>query len=90
MKADPLNPNVSARICTHMNNDHPDALVELAKSYGGVKSPNKVRMIDLTSTKMQLEVDGKLIKISFDHKLVDSADAHKTLVAMLKKTEATS
>ena len=31
MTADQLSPNVRNRICTHMNNDHQDALIELAK-----------------------------------------------------------
>ena len=33
---------------------------------------------------MLLEVDGTQISIKFDHRLSDSEDAHRTLVAMLK------
>ena len=51
-----------------------------------IKKANKSKMIDLTAMSMKLEVDGEIIEIPFDHKLVDSADAHKTLVAMLKDT----
>ena len=42
-------------------------------------------MIAISSDAMQLAIDGALVKISFDHLLIDSQDAHKTLVSMLKK-----
>ena len=88
MKTDPFSQNVSARICKHMNNDHQEALIQYATRYGGINKPTKAKMIELTSLAMKLEVDGDVIEISFDHKLIDSTDAHKTLVAMLKgKTE---
>jgi hypothetical protein len=33
---------------------------------------------------MQLEVDGQMVEVRFDHTLSDSDDAHRTLVAMLR------
>ena len=33
---------------------------------------------------MKINVDGKIIELTFDHHLKDSDDAHKTLVEMLK------
>jgi putative heme iron utilization protein len=84
MAADPLSPEVSARICAHMNDDHADAVVAYARHYGGVSTPNQARMLEVQSEAMLLEVDGTQISIKFDHLLSDSEDAHRTLVAMLK------
>ena len=85
MTPEPLDKNVSARICKHMNDDHPDALIQFAKRYGGIIQPNNVKMIDLTPIAMKLDVDGKPIEIAFDHELVDGDDAHLSLVKMLRQ-----
>ena len=84
MPNDPLTPAVSARICTHMNDDHAEAVVAYAKHYGGVKSPQTARMLRIESDNMLLDVDGATVQIPFDHTLTDSEDAHRTLVAMLR------
>lgn len=86
MTEEPLSTNVSARICRHMNNDHPEALNEYAKHYGGICDPAKSKMLLLTHEAMTLEVDGKVVEIPFDHTLIDSGDAHRTLVNMLKES----
>ena len=85
MPKDSLTPKISARICKHMNDDHPEALITFAKRYGGIVNPKKAKMIDLTSLTMKLDVDGKTIEIPFDHKITDSEDAHRSLVAMLRR-----
>ena len=84
MAADPLSPEVSARICAHMNDDHADAVVAYARHYGGVSAPVQARMLEVQSDAMLLEVDGTTLSIPFDHSLSDSEDAHRTLVAMLR------
>ena len=84
MPADPLTPAVSARICTHMNDDHAEAVLDYARHYGGIKSPESARMLAVTSNSMELDVDGSKLQIPFDHTLTDSEDAHRTLVAMLR------
>ena len=84
MNSEPLTSNVRARICKHMNEDHQAALIQYAKRYGKVDEPIQSKMIDLTPLKIKLEVDSAIIEIFFDHKLIDSADAHRTLVAMIK------
>ena len=58
MAADPLTPDVSARICAHMNDDHADAVVAYARHYGGVSAPVQARMLEVQSDAMLLEVDG--------------------------------
>ncbi len=84
MAADPLTPDVSARLCAHMNDDHADAVVAYARHYGGVSAPVQARMLEVQSDAMLLEVDGTTLSIPFDHPLSDSEDAHRTLVAMLR------
>ena len=84
MAADPLTPAVSDRICKHMNDDHAEAVVSYARHYGGVASAQLARMLAITPEAMQLEVDGQPLRVTFDHVLTDSEDAHRTLVAMLR------
>ena len=84
MSTDPLTAEVSARICTHMNDDHTDAVAAYARHYGGVASPQNAKMLSIESESMILEVDGATVRIPFDHKLTDSEDAHRTLVGMLR------
>ena len=85
MPADPITADVSDRICKHMNKDHSSALITYAKIYGGLSSqPSSARMLTIKQDSMELEVDGEIINIFFDHTLRDSEDAHKTLVAMLR------
>ena len=84
MSADPLTPEVSARICAHMNDDHAEAVLAYARHYGGIDSPSKASMLEVQSGGMLLNVDGRDLHIPFDHVLSDSEDAHRTLVAMLR------
>ncbi|MFS8860734.1 DUF2470 domain-containing protein [Synechococcus sp. H65.1] len=90
--ADPLTPQVSERICKHMNEDHADALALYAKVFGQVEGVTQARMqaIDSEGMDLQVEVDGALrtLRIPFDHPLKDSEDAHHTLIAMLKQARA--
>ena len=84
MPADPLTTAVSTRICTHMNDDHAEAVLDYARHYGGIHAPASARMVSVTPNSMELEVDGSSLQIPFDHTLTDSEDAHRTLVAMLR------
>ena len=83
--AETITNDISDRICKHMNAEHLEALISYAVHYGGIKEASAVKMLSMTSEAMELEVDGSKIKIAFDHRLVDSEDAHRTLVSMLKK-----
>ena len=84
MTADPLTPAVSERICRQMNDDHGDAVLQYALHYGGVSAANIATMTAVNADAMSLEVDGKPLRIPFDHTLTDSEDAHRTMVAMLR------
>tara|TARA_B100000700_G_C14236953_1_gene486325 strand:+ start:152 stop:421 length:270 start_codon:yes stop_codon:yes gene_type:complete len=74
----------SARICKHMNQDHPDAINSYAKYYCKIKRFNSARMINLSPESIKLKIDDQTLEIKFDHILKDCADAHKTLVKMIK------
>tara|TARA_B100000029_G_scaffold192646_1_gene190698 strand:- start:200 stop:472 length:273 start_codon:yes stop_codon:yes gene_type:complete len=90
MASEPLDAQVSARICKHMNDEHHEALIEFAKSYGGISHPKKVKMINLTPLAIKLDADGEQVEIAFDHELINSSDAHHSLVSMLKRIKGTS
>ncbi len=85
MAADPLTPAVSDRICRHMNDDHGSAVAAYARHYGNCPQAAAARLVAVTTSWMDLEVDGQQpLRIAFDHPLADSEDAHRTLVAMLR------
>ena len=84
MAADPLTPEVSDRICKHMNDDHTEAVLAYARHYGGIQGAQAARMVAVAPDAMTLEVDGASVQVAFDHTLSDSDDAHRTLVAMLR------
>ena len=84
MTAELLDKKVSSRICKHMNSDHKDAVKKYALYYGGLEKAQEASIINLNKDFMELEVDKKIIHINFEHPLIDSDDAHKTLVSMLK------
>ena len=86
--ADPITPEVSNRICKHMNDDHAEAILTYAKVYG--KSPTAetaaMKAIDPLGMDLTAQVDGNTIglRIPFDRELTDSEDAHQTLIEMIK------
>jgi putative heme iron utilization protein len=84
MANDPLTEAVSERICRHMNKDHAEAVLAYARHYGGAVEARSARMLRVNPDAMELDVDGSTVRVSFDHVLSDSDDAHRTLVAMLK------
>jgi putative heme iron utilization protein len=87
--ADVITPKVSDRICAHMNDDHADAVLMYAKVYGNAPGATAAKMasIDPTGMTLKAEVNGSAtpIRISFDHTLADSEDAHQTLIAMVRQ-----
>ena len=84
MAADPLTPEVSDRICKHMNDDHTEAVLAYARHYGCIQGAQAARMVAVAPDAMTLDVDGASVQVPFDHTLSDSDDAHRTLVAMLR------
>lgn len=84
-----INAEVSSRICTHMNDDHSDAVLIYAQAFGGLKEAIAAQMLAIDNTGMDISahVNGENvpIRINFDHVLQDSEDAHHTLIAMIKQ-----
>ena len=90
--ADPLSPAVSDRICNHMNQDHADAVVLYAQTFGQLDQATAAHMssIDAQGMNLMAEIDNTSVpvRIEFDHALQDSEDAHQTLVAMIKQARS--
>ena len=80
---------ISDRICSHMNEDHANAVVLYAQAYGGITDAASAQMLAIDATGMNLnaQINGETvpIRISFDHTLKDAEDAHHTLIAMVKQ-----
>jgi putative heme iron utilization protein len=87
--ADPLSPAVSDRICKHMNEDHADAIALYARVFGQSPQVSSARMLAIDPEGMDLEAQVEdqqvRLRISFDHPLQDSEDAHHTLIEMVKQ-----
>jgi putative heme iron utilization protein len=92
--AETFSPEISDRICKHMNDDHADAVALYAKVFGDVPQATAAQMIKIDAQGMDLsaQVDGATVpvRVVFDHELVDSEDAHHTLIAMVKQARSQS
>jgi len=87
--ADPITPAVSDRICKHMNEDHADAVLLYAKAFASVTDASAAQMLSIDPEGMNLQVDREgephSVRVTFDHTLQDSEDAHQTLIAMVRQ-----
>ncbi|KPQ33997.1 MAG: Protein of unknown function (DUF2470) [Phormidesmis priestleyi Ana] len=87
-KSEKITAQVSDRICKHMNRDHAEAVLTYAQRYGNQQTATSATLtsIDSQGMDLQAEVEGATmpVRVAFDHELQDAADAHHTLVAMLK------
>lgn len=87
-KSEKITPQVSDRICKHMNRDHAEAVLTYAQRYGKQTAATAATLsaIDDTGMDLQADVEGQQVpvRVAFDHELKDAADAHHTLVAMLR------
>lgn len=87
--ADPITPAVSDRICAHMNDDHAEAIALYAQVFGDRPATEQAEMVAIDPEGMTLkaiaEGNTETIRITFDHTLSDSEDAHQTLIAMVKQ-----
>lgn len=87
-KSEAIDSKVSDRICKHMNEDHAAAVLTYAQRYGNQADATAatLKAIDHQGMDLAAEVDGQTlpVRVVFDHELKDAADAHTTLVAMLR------
>jgi putative heme iron utilization protein len=85
-----FNTEVSERICKHMNEDHGDAVLLYAQNFSNITDSTTASMLSIDSEGMNLKVNvsngaSEEVRILFDHILVDSEDAHQTLIAMVRQ-----
>lgn len=87
--ADIITPEVSKRICAHMNDDHPEAVLLYARVYGNQEKAIAAKMTDIDPEGMDLDVtldhQEITVRIPFARALADSEDAHQTLIEMVRK-----
>jgi len=87
--SDNFSAEISSRICTHMNEDHANAVVLYAQAFGGITDATTAQMLSIDSEGMnltaQVNTETVPVRIQFDHTLVDSEDAHQTLITMVKQ-----
>ncbi len=80
---------VSDRICKHMNDDHPEAILLYATAYGHANEAATAEMVAIDAQGMDLNAqvneEPVSLRIPFDHELKDAEDAHHTLIDMLKQ-----
>ncbi len=84
-----ITPQVSDRICKHMNKDHTDAVMVYAQVYAQQPDASNAEMISIDPKGMDLKAtinnESVPLRVEFDHELADAKDAHHTLVEMLKQ-----
>lgn len=87
--ADVITPEISDRICKHMNEDHSEAIVLYAKVFGNSPDAQSAKLVAIDPQGMDLTAqiadEETPIRIEFDHTLQDSEDAHQTLITMVKQ-----
>ncbi|AFY79942.1 DUF2470 domain-containing protein [Oscillatoria acuminata] len=87
--ADLISAQVSDRICKHMNDDHADSVLLYAQIFGEVTDATSATLLAIDPLGMNLtaQVGEKSlpVRVTFDHALADSEDAHHTLIAMVKQ-----
>jgi len=92
MQSPSFAPESERYMMDHMNADHADSNLMYVKVYGNLWNATAARMVTLDREGMDLEVtvpDGnQRIRIAFDHRLADEADAQRTLVAMSRHAQA--
>ncbi len=87
--AESFTPEVSDRICRHMNDDHADAVLLYARTFGKAAEATAAKMLAIDAQGMDLltQINGTEapVRIEFDHMLQDAEDAHHTLIDMVKQ-----
>ena len=87
--SDSFTSDISDRICSHMNEDHQDAVLLYAQKFGSYPNATAAKMLSIDAQSMNLtaEVSGETlpIRIEFDHRLKDAEDAHHTLIVLVKQ-----
>lgn len=87
-----ITPQVSDRICKHMNDDHADAVVLYVRHYGNLPEASSAHMLSIDAEGMELlaQVHGQEqpVRVPFASPLKDAKEAHVVLVDMLKSVRS--
>ncbi len=87
-------PQVSDRICQHMNEDHANAVALYAQTYGKAPDAESAQMLSIDAKGMnlmaQIQGESRPLRIEFARELKDSEDAHHTLIDMVKEARRIS
>ena len=87
-----ITPEISDRICKHMNDDHADAVLLYAKVFGNYPQAIAATMAAIDSQGMDLDTQTphqtQRVRIPFDHELSGAEDAHHTLIDLLKQARS--
>jgi putative heme iron utilization protein len=83
-----FSPEISSRICKHMNEDHADAVVMYIQAFSDIKNAKTAQMLSIYADGMNLtaHVNGGTVPvhIQLDHVLTDAEYAHQTLIGIVK------
>ena len=92
MQSPCFDPASERSMIEHMNADHADSNLMYVKVYGHLWRATAARLVTLDKEGMDLEVTVPVgvqrIRLTFDHRLQDEADAQCTLVAMSRHAQA--
>lgn len=90
--ADQLTPEISDRICKHMNDDHASAVLVYAQ--GAISEAEKAEMLSIDPQGMNLAAvvagNTQQVRVTFDRELTDSEDAHQMLIQMARSGRSKS
>ena len=92
MQSPSFAPESERYMIDHMNADHADSNLMYVQVYGQCWGATAAHIVTLDKDGMDLDVtipDGtQRLRIPFDHRLEDEADAQRTLVAMSRYAQA--
>lgn len=72
----------AAAICDHMNRDHPEALVVLARRYAGITAKTAT-MVGLDTTGLDLDVDATRVRVDFPRAVSTPDEVRQVVTGML-------
>lgn len=83
VRANPLDADSVARICTHMNEDHADALGTYLRR-AGVRLDEPVTMVGIDAEGLDLRIADRLQRIPLAREIGDAQQAREVLVEMAR------
>jgi putative heme iron utilization protein len=82
----------AGRAIAHLNADHADALLEMARAQGGCPEATSARCLDADTTALTLEAktptDTLILRIPHDEPIADAAGLRKATVKLAHRARA--